>query len=1011
MLIAAGGRTMATRFKVLAVTASLALTASLATGPVIAQTTAPPTTAAPATEPDTELQTVVVSASAISIAGYDAPTPVTAVGLEQLQSNAHLDIGDAIRSLPAFANSPSPENSEYTGLVTAGIQGEDLVNLRNLGINRTLVLFDGQRVVQSNIQGGVDISTIPSMLIERIENVTGGASATWGSDALSGVVNLIINKRFNGAEINLTYGNNTQGLHSQGKAELALGTDFAGDRGHIEAAGSWWYIPKPYFTSDVEGWQSQRLVSNPACSNADFESADCPAGQPVWLHANGVGLALATRGGLITGPCMAGAVEVPCGSLTNVAFGQGGVPYQFNPGNTSLGFYSNGGTPNYDKGYIGMNAQPLQTRTGFVLASFKINDGLRASLQFNYGTTSTDNNSYTFDQYGSVLVHADNPFIPASVGSYLGANGIDSFYLGTTNENNFPSGRGTLAQQKRSISIAVAHVDRRLLRGVFTLDGAINDNWTWNAYYQQGQSRMHEFALNNTDVPNMLQAEDAVLGPGGVPTCRVNVDPTAAVPGAYPGCVPINIFGEGVASQQAIDYVNGPTRNGQDFQTSTIRETVAAGSIQGKLPWGLSAGQIALAAGVSYRSERGKQINCGVNCDQVNFSLMNFARFGPAGYNIKEGYGELNIPVLKDSFVRDLSLDIAGRISDYSNSGSVTTYKFGVVSQLVDAVRFRASYSYDIRAPDLFELFSSPTPIGSATTDPRTGQSVNFYGTTEGNPKLKPEYGETKTFGFVFTPLQGMNVAIDYYHLLIGKAINEGFGSSSTIAQCVAGDATFCERLIFGSYPNGCSGPTLNSCPPGPLAAVISSPVNFDRETTSGIDFNADYRFHVGDDLVDINSALNYVFAQRYFSLGVACDVANSLGWDAGFITCPAGLGTPKLRGNLALSYNEGGWLATVQERVVGKAHLNTAWENGVNVDNNDIPAYFYTDVRLNYRFDNGLMIYGAVDNVTDKIMPIIPGSPVVMTIFDAPYRDDVYDGFGRVWRAGVRWKLGGGGG
>src|SRR5579862_4246473 len=173
-----------------------------------------------------ELQEVTVSASAISIAGYEAPTPVTAISLQQLQSEARTDVADVLRNLPPYSGSPSPENSDYTGLVSAGIQGEDLLNLRDLGVNRTLVLFDGQRVVQSNIQGGVDVSTLPASLVDRIDTVTGGASAIWGSDALAGVINLIINKSFNGVQVNLEESNNSQGLHQQQKAELTFGTGF-----------------------------------------------------------------------------------------------------------------------------------------------------------------------------------------------------------------------------------------------------------------------------------------------------------------------------------------------------------------------------------------------------------------------------------------------------------------------------------------------------------------------------------------------------------------------------------------------------------------------------------------------------------------------------------------------------------------------------------------------------------------------------------------------------------------
>lgn len=982
-----------------------------------------PAAGAPAA-PGSELQEVTVSASAISIAGYEAPTPVTAVGLQQLQSDARTDIGDVVRNLPAFAGSPSPENSDYTGLVTAGIQGEDLLNLRNLGINRTLVLVDGQRVVLSNIQGGVDVSTFPQSLIERVDTVTGGASATWGSDALAGVVNFILNKNFNGVQFNAEYGNNSQYLHEQTKLELTLGTGFDDDRGHVEVAGTWWKIPNPYFTSDVPGWDSQRLVSNPACTNYSGESAVCPPGQPIWLHANAVGLSSETTGGLIvacqgvlppnspgnpTAYPAPGALNYGCG-LANTGFGQGGAPYTFNPGNVTEGFFSNGGTVNDEKGYIGMNAQPLTNETAFFYGNFKISDALTASLQLNYGTTSTENNSYTADQYGGspgVTIYSGNPYIPASIQSYMTANGIPAFNLGTTNDNNTPGGGGSIGSQLNTLGIPVAFVHRIMQRGVFTLDGQLAAKWTWTAYYMHGQSNMYENALNNLDVPNLEEAENVVLGPGGVPTCAVNVGKAAAIPGAYPGCQPLNVMGVGEASQAAINYIDGPTRGGLDAQRSTLKEDVAAAKVQGELPFGLQGGPIAAAAGIQYRAEHGIQINCGVNCNEANFSLMNFAPFGPAGYDIKEANAELNIPIIKDEVLKTLSVDLAGRISDYSTSGTVETYKFGLVTQITDWVRFRGSYSYDIRAPDLFELFSSPTPILSAGTDPRTGAAVGFYGTTEGNSALKPEDGKTKTFGLVFTPIQGMNVSIDYFDITINNAINEGFGAGTIVALCEAGQTAFCQDLMFSHYPGGCTGPTLSSCPPGPLAAVFMQPLNSDEETESGLDFNGDYRFQFGPGALAFTSAMNYVFEQRYISRpqGIQCDIANSIGADAGYY-CPIN-GEPKFRGFVAATYTQGGWLGTLQERMIGAEHLYSGWANGVNVDNNDIPFYWYTDVRLNYKFDNGLTVYGAIDNLMNKIMPVVAFSPAsFLTDFDVPYRDDTYDGFGRVFRVGIRAKF-----
>jgi iron complex outermembrane recepter protein len=1019
------------RLKVSSISVSLAIATLFAAGQSFAQsnvqaaTAAAPAAATPApgTAPGSELQEVTVSASAISIAGYEAPTPVTAVGLAQLQSNAYTDIGDQVRNLPAFAASPSPENSDYTGLVTAGIQGEDLLNLRNLGINRTLVLVDGQRVVLSNIQGGVDVSTFPQSLIERVDTVTGGASATWGSDALAGVVNFILNKNFNGIEANAEYSNNTQYLHAEEKLELTAGTGFDDDRGHVEVSGSWWNIPNPYFTHDVPGWNSPRLVANPACSNYNFESATCPQGQPVWLHGTAVGLATETTGGLISG-CQTPTVApfnsfnqnpqtiYPCG-LSNIGFGPQGVPYVFNPGNVSNGFFSNGGTLNDEKGFIGLDGQPIRNETAFFLGSFKISDTLTASLQLNYGTTSTTNNSYTPDQYGGspgVTIYSGNPYIPPSIQSYMTANGIPAFNLGTSDDNNFPGGGGSLGSEMNTLGVPIAFVHRIMQRGVFTLDGSIGPKWTWEAYYMHGQSNMYENALNNTDIPNLVEAENVVTGPGGVPTCAVNLNPALAIPGASPGCVPLNVMGEGVASQAAINWINGPTRNGLDAQRSTLKEDVASFKAQGELPFGLQGGPIAAAAGALYRAEHGIQINCGVNCTDANYSLMNFASFGPAGYDIKEANAELNIPIVKNMGVQSLSADLAGRVSDYSTSGTVETYKFGVLSQVNDWLRFRASYSYDIRAPDLFELFSSPTPILSNGTDPRLLTSVTFYGTTEGNANVKPEDGEQKTFGLVFTPVQGMNISIDYYDLLIKNLINEGFGSTEIEALCEAGIATYCEDLMFGHYPGGCTGPTLDTCPKNEaLAAVFSIPLNSDEETTSGLDFNGDYRFPFRAGALDFNSSANYMFDERYVSRlqGIQCDTAGSIGNDLG-LYCGGLSGVPKFRGSLAATYTQGGWLVTVQERMIGAAHLYTGWVSGVNVDNNDIPFYWYTDLRASYKFDNGLTVYGAIDDLMDKVMPIVGDTPNSITIFDTPYRDDVYDGYGRVFRVGLRYRLGG---
>jgi outer membrane receptor protein involved in Fe transport len=237
--------------------------------------------------------------------------------------------------------------------------------------------------------------------------------------------------------------------------------------------------------------------------------------------------------------------------------------------------------------------------------------------------------------------------------------------------------------------------------------------------------------------------------------------------------------------------------------------------------------------------------------------------------------------------------------------------------------------------------------------------------------------------------------------------INQGLSNNQITSLCVQGNAAYSEDLVFGHYPGGCQGPTLNSCPAGePLTAIISTTLNSDWETTSGVDFLADYRMPFGPGALDFNVDSNYVFELRYSSLGTTCDSMNGLEFDQYiYPACTAG-GVPKFRGTVAVSYAQGAWLGSVQARGIGAAHLVSNWTSGLQVDNNDIPFQTYVDLRLSYKFDNGVSLYGAVDNAFDRWQPVVPFSANSATAYEAPFRDDIYDGFGRVWRVGVRAKF-----
>ncbi|MEO7053868.1 MAG: TonB-dependent receptor, partial [Rhizomicrobium sp.] len=206
---------------------------------------------------------VIVSASRISIGGYQQPTPVTVVTGDQLRRDAFTDIGDAIRQLPAFGASSGPNNTIAANYIVSGTPGINVVNLRNLGVLRTLVLFNGQRVVASALSGGVDLSTMPTSLVQRVDVVTGGASAAWGSDAVAGVVNVILNKKFDGLAANIEGDNSWQDDHRTFKAELSYGTNFAGERGHLIGSVSYANSPDTLFVSQRSWYENIKLVNNP----------------------------------------------------------------------------------------------------------------------------------------------------------------------------------------------------------------------------------------------------------------------------------------------------------------------------------------------------------------------------------------------------------------------------------------------------------------------------------------------------------------------------------------------------------------------------------------------------------------------------------------------------------------------------------------------------------------------------------------------------------------------------
>ena len=971
------------------------------------------------------IETVTVTGSRISFQGYEAPTPVTVIGAEQIERAAHMNIVESIVELPSVGQSRTLSNGNKSGDLSQGDAALSVVNLRNLGINRTLVLFDGQRVVSSNIfEGGVDLTTIPAGLVQRIDVVTGGASAAYGSDAVAGVVNLVLNKNYTGFKGNLELGDGYPVQHRQAKAALTWGTDFAGGDGHLILSGDHTWSNDPVFNVQTRGYDGSAIVQNPAATGSN--------GLPYYIHVRNVGISQYAQGGLITGntgPGVGGTVTP--NSLVGIQFVGNGQPAPFNFGTIDAAnpqVCYNGCSNNRlnNPGSQNLTAVPYHASTFFGYLSYKLTPDIKASLQLNYGKMSEQSNGG--NRTTTIAIPVDNAYLPASIATQFGtlSNGYNTatglggtaarptqtITIGTRNSNNVDFSKSPSMEASCStVGVPCLWLHRVLQRGVFTLEGVIGDDWSWNAYAQHSQTRQRQIAAHDSWTPFYNMAVDAVRvtptnqGTSGLPIgsiqCRALLDPATAAAAAR--CQPLNLFGNGVASKAAITYVNpGEDPNSGILNQELIvqNQDVFSASMQGKLPWGLPAGSIAVAFGGEYRHEQGAVTMVDPNNLKGAYSAGNFAPYR-GQYNVKEGFVEADIPLLKDQFVQRASFNAAGRITDYSTSGVVETWKLGLTSQVDDNIRLRTSWSLDIRAPGIYELFA-PGVVAIAELQYPAGtpnyQAQNAQG---GNPDLDPEKAVTVSGGIVLTPqfIPGLTLSLDWYSINLHGGIYST-SDQTIINRCLQGEKVYCSALLFDPNINGGTKPyQVNSAPKN--AATIS---------TSGLDFQADYQTALLDGTLDLSLLGNYNDEQTQTAIGITYDSAGALGSPLSY----ASNGLPKLRGTLAATYSEGPWSGTIQTRFLGSAVLTNGVENlppnitrasmsstgvlthgvgnGNLLDTNQVDPVGYLDLRLSYQWGENIQLYSAIDNVTNVPLPE-DGSSIT------------YQSLGRVIRAGFRFN------
>jgi iron complex outermembrane receptor protein len=998
-----------------------------------------------------DIEQVIVSASRITIAGYSQPTPVTVIGAAQLEQDANSNIMDSLRALPQIQANPSylSSNSDQG---SQGTGGTNFANLRNLGTTRTLVLFDSQRMVSATAATNVDITTLPASVVSRVDVVTGGASAAWGSDAVAGVVNFVINKNITGFHATVSGGDTSDGRVRDFFTEANWGDDIAGGRGHIELAGSAHLRPDYEMLTDENYFKGSYWVSNPAYAAGN--------GQPQLIVATNVGEANANSGGIINsspaGVAGPGVTPAAANALRGIEFLTNGTPQLVNYGNLTQGTLSNGGSLSDRDGQQSFNAitQPINAYSFFGFGRYKLTDTIQLSVQGNFGY-DTDKGMNVAAPQTALVIKSDNAYIPASVRAAMQAGGIASFTMGTLNTNNwnpYTANGANFSQMEGSLAPAV-YVNRRdVWRGVFTLEGELGDDWSWNAYIQHSASRISTHDLSVPILSNLANAEDAVTvttanrGTSGLPlgsiACRSTltgtqvISPTTVNVVAQPGCVPIDVFGIGVASQAALNYVTGAAQpmaavaagtiplpasssftspysqafgaqtNSLDYLHQSLQQDVFSASIQGTLPWELPAGKIAIAGGGEYRHQLGV-VSGPYLAYLLGYGQGNTAFIPPSQYNVVEGFLEVDAPILKDNVVNSLDVSLAGRMTSYSTSGLVETWKLGATSQVTEDFKLRATYSVDIRAPQLSELFSTGISGSTQVVDPKTQQTLFVFSQSPGNPNLQPEVAHTVSAGIVLTPtfIPSLSLSADWYNINL-KGVVGSLTAATILAQCNSQLASLINIGQNGN-PNDalCTHLTFNG-PNGALSFINTGVINLTSETTSGLDLQANYSMDFWDGTLAWSALANLNDETTVVTPGTASTDAAGSG------------GIPKWRGILQATYDTGPYSVTAMGRWFGTSVFSTNGNTGNRASaanallydpaHFEIPVVAYLDLRASYKWNDNIQFFAAIDNTLDTPPPLVAPTLSSLNAGGSPFdntQSSVYDQLGRNFRIGVRFN------
>jgi outer membrane receptor protein involved in Fe transport len=924
------------------------------------------------------MEEVVITGSRMVRRDLDAPSPVVTLSSDAVQNAGNVTIEETLNELPQLAsdNTSSVNSGGGSGILTA--------DLRGLGPERTLVLVNGRRFTPADSRGLTDLSSIPDALVERVEIMTGGASAVYGSDAVAGAINFVLKDDFEGIEFNTFYSETDKGDAQTQKYDLTLGGNFADGRGNAVVSASW--------TDRGDIFFADRDYS--AISLFENAGALVPGGSSN-IPGTRVGITAAELSGL-NGLGFDPANACP-GSIGGVRFGEQGVVlpycdpedrYNFAPDNYLL--------------------RPLERLQFTSLAKFDIADNLTAYSELAFMENRNEwqqaPNASALQSNGAprgvfrIPSYANNPVLFDATRDFLVANadyfdpdGDGTAEIISTGRRSEETGPRNYKYDRTSYSATVG------LKGYFE---AADRTFNWDVFTQYQRAKTDEDIAGQLSSLRLSLGSDVTVDENGNARCT----------NEFVGCVPVNFLGLNSLTPEAAAFLS-PNHG----VTEVLERATWGGFISGDVIE-LPAGPLTIGGGFEYRE------------DKFDFRPDTAAQGGEFGdpqppieasIDLTEFFFEARVPLLADMTAVDyLGLEFAGRTSDYNTVGRVSTWQAALSYSPVDWARFRTSYNSAIRAPNINELFAAQTIGFSAGDDPcdqdanpsqaqkdlcvQQGVAANAIDSFDqinvglgvrsgGNPDLEEEEATTLTFGVVLTPPQvdGLNITIDYYNIVIDNAVNQ------LTAQQVINN---CFREL-NNASDTCQ--AINRFPNGQIDFVDARSLNVAEINASGVDLQADYSFDLPAALSIFEGAsmrLNFVASWAIENETIAepgQPGQDCLGYFGGPCSGFNIFIQPDAKYLANASYISGPLYARLQWRGIPEVELFPGAANVIQ----SADAVNYFDFNVNYNITDRFQLSLGIDNITDEEPPVLGYS----LAGDANVDISLYDVLGRRMYGGLR--------